>query len=154
MLLEFCSCRQLCAMTQLCVLQTAVHPTDSCVSEIAVHPEIAVPCRAQHLGTGVSQAELCATLCHVNTGTACRQLCSLQTAVHPADSCVPCGQLCAIQPAVLPADSPAHSWAAEEPSAQHHPSECQCLGMPVKLLGTVFSTSFLALAKCALGSWP
>lgn len=151
MLLEFCSCRQLCATRQLCVLQTAVcpepavHPIDSCVLWHSCAPWD--KCALQSWAPGDRRAPGRA-VCHT---VPCEHWDSLQTAVHPADSCVPCGQLCAIEPAVLPAVSPAHSWAAEEPSAHHHHAECQTSGMPVKMLARGFSTSFLAEWAC-LGS--
>lgn len=149
MLLEFCSCRQLCTpqlrtLRQLCTLRWLCTLRKLCATQSCAPWDSCAPGRA---------------VCHAASCVPCEHWDSLLTTVRPEDSCVPCGQLCAIQTAVLPADSCTHcrqlyalqatvctagSWATEEPSAHHHLTVCQCTGMPAKLLGRVLSTSFLS----------
>lgn len=92
-LLGFCSCRQLCALIQMCIPsldETAVQPVPDVQSAPDVRPAKAVR--------------------HAESCVPCARQDNLQAA-HHADSCVPCGELHALwtavllQTAVLPADS-------------------------------------------------
>lgn len=126
-LLGFCSCRQLCALIQMCIPSLDVQPMyrwlyNPCqmfslhqmcalqkrcaMRRAACHVRVRTTCRLRTMQTAVCHVESCmpcGQLC------SCRQLCSQQTAVHAADRCAHCRQLghsrgfCLLPPCRVPA---------------------------------------------------